>query len=261
MSADEPIDQVRLPSWLRASIHSAWSGYGLLTVAVAAPAAAGGVVTSVGWQWGLICFGALCAVAEAVRQNFLNGRREQRLQSARTAAEDAVVELTLLLGTLVEPIAELISQLAATRSKPQRRELARSLTEKVVQAASAICGPNEIGATRAVFFRLQGGQLIFVTHHGRAPRPRHELPAAAVAVAQSRRNALIRDVATDAPDPSEFVGATYRTFLSCSVYSGNEVHGLLTVDAVKAGTLTKRDLRSALVLGHLLGAGLALAEN
>jgi hypothetical protein len=251
--------EVTLPRWLSWIIESRWVSYVLLASGWALAVIAGSVRGLA--QIMLLILGAALVVAHAIRVDFMTSRREKKIKDAEQAALDATEELILVLGDAFEPIAEILGRIAAEPSRPVRRNLAHVLIQKIVDAAARICGPQERGQTRSTFFRLHGDALQFVTHGGRGEKPRHErLPVDALELAKARGNVLIKDVA-DAPEGVDLTDASYKTFVSCSVYAGDDVLGLLTVDAVDPGTLRKTDLRSALVLANMLGVGLALAKN
>jgi len=170
------------------------------------------------------------------------------------------VSLILVLGRYFEPIAGLLALMAANQDKGDRRQQGGVLIQKIVTAAAAICGPVGNGLIRANYFELRDGQLHFVTHHGRGEAPRSQLPQEALSLAMARKHALVPDV-REVPNPASFAGVSYRTSLSSSVFSGETVHGLLTVDATGLGMLSKRDLRTAVALSHMLGAGLAMQKK
>lgn len=249
---------VQLPNWLSRCIDSRWTSYALLAGTTVLSALAGYAETWPARAW-FVTGAATCVVLHAWRVDVVDRRQRRLIRSAATAALEATEDLIVILGNSFEPIAELLGRIAATPAKRDREKLVQILTQKVVDAAARICGPRDANVTRAAFFRLQEDRLVFVTHGGRGERPRHDhLPPAAVELARARSHVLIRNVATDTPDPREFEAAGYRTFLSCSVYAGQQVLGLLTVDAPRPGSLRRTDLRTAVVLASMLGTGLCV---
>jgi hypothetical protein len=260
------VSRIVLPSWLSKFVDSRWVSRVLLVVGWLA-AALVGLVPSGWWRVSSLAFGVTAVVCASLLVD-----RETRIaheqaeiagadaKSAREAAEEAVTELIVVLGLYFEPIAEMLARMVGTSQRGERQRLGGLLMQKVVEAAAGICGPTQPGITRAAFFELREGELAFVTHHGRGEPPRQTLPVAALDLALAQGSALVLDVETDAPNPEEFASASYRTFISCSVYAGATVEGLLTVDAADSGTLRKRDLRAVVVLAHVLGAGLALQK-
>jgi hypothetical protein len=221
-----------------------------------------GFVTVLWAQLALLVIAVCCAVVREWRLDAHSKALSHQVEDAKEAAVDATTDLIVILGDSFEPIAEVLGRIAAAPSRRERAELAQLLTQKVVDAAAKICGPQEAGEVRSTYYQLNGSSLRFVAHGGRGDIPRHGyLPQDCVALARERRNVLVPDVRTDTDDPDRFTDATYKTFLACSVYAGTEVLGLLTVDARQPRSLNKtRDLRSALVLAGMLGTGLCLAS-
>jgi hypothetical protein len=254
-----PATQSRLAPWAWLVIERAWVGHVLLGGTVLFPSAAGFV-----GHWSLrvilIGLGMVAVVLVNARANALARREGTRQSKVLAAAEKAVADYALSLGTFVEPLAELLGRLANTRRKSDRVPLRAAFVEKTLQAAVGICGPDDLAATRACFFSLDDGDLSFSSHAGRGAKPRHTLPTEAVQLAKARKSVLIKDV-QEAPNPESFQGVSYGTFISCSVFAGEAVFGLLAVDAVEPGTLTKHDLRAATVLAHLLGTALSIADG
>lgn len=256
---------LQMPEWLRRIIDARLTVH-VVVVIGAVVAGINGLVKTTPSKW--VCIGmgtALLVVARLLeqRRTRLAAEKEIRYQedvaSATEAARVAVKQLILVLGDYFSPIAELLARMSGTTNKAELRTLSGVLTQKIVEAAAAICGPSGHGIVRANYFKWDGSTLTFETHHGRGEAPRQQLPAVAAALAQSRGAALVPDV-KEAPNPEHFESATYQTFVSCAVYSGETIHGLLTVDSSEAGTLRKQDLRTAIVLSHMLGAGLALRK-
>lgn len=251
--------QSRVPEWLWPIVRSEWTSYILLAGAVAGPAASGldldGAIRGL-----LIATGVGFAVLEARRANLIRSRRREEVKQAKEVAAQAVAELHVLLESLLVPIAELLAEIPDTPGLRDRRNLSDRLIEKVLDAAQGICGPNTTVGTRAVYFKLAGDELKYFAHNGRGDRPRHALPPDAVTLALSKKAVLQPDVAAD-PNPIHFAEASYKTFISSSVYAGSTVYGLLTVDAAQANSLTSNDLRVVGLLSHLLGGGIAMGNG
>ncbi|MFI7059401.1 GAF domain-containing protein [Kribbella sp. NPDC050124] len=241
---------------VEAVTHARGTPYALLIVGTVATTVTGFPDSWI-WRGAALAVGVLALTAREVVGTARARATERQLMSAREAAIQAKTNLTVMLQDAFEPIAEVLGRIAACRTKADRDKLTPVLVEKVVGVAASICGPSKAGQTRSCYFKCEDGQLKFLTYDGRGGKPRHQnLPPQAYDLAQKRKSGIEPDVRSSA-DPTLFLGASYRTYISCPVYAGDEVLGLLTVDAVEPHTLSKQDLRSTEVLAHMLGAGLA----
>lgn len=250
--------RITLPPWIAAVVRYRWLSTILGSAAWMLAVVAGWAEGLTGWI--LAGVGLVLVLFQAVRSELAFRRREAELDQLRQQAIEASKQLIVLLSNTFEPITEILGRIATTYERRRREQHVAILTQKVLEAAAQVCGPEGTGGTRACFYEYQDDGLTFVTHHGRGDRPRRrQLPEAAVGLAAEAGNTLVTDIADDEDGKDfHFEDATYRTYLSCAVYAGESVYGLLTVDCVDADTLSRTDLRSALVLANVLGAGRAL---
>jgi hypothetical protein len=151
--------------------------------------------------------------------------------------------------------------------RPDRGErpvLQGQLRQAVVAVASELCGPER---ARAIFFELSGAVMRPSAWAGRGDEPTmtfrrgaDERSDAAFALLETRDYLFVPDIGGEDVPPGIDVDAeaVYRTFFSVAVAAGDTAFGLLTVDAVEAGSLDHGSLEVARALASLLASGLAV---
>lgn len=186
---------------------------------------------------------------------------EFRVKGVEKARQEASVETQVALGDALDPVARSLAKLT-TMSARQRREQRSGLVELVLSAA---CGLGPDGSrTRACYFKLAGDdgprRMLNDTSKGRSDVAKSEFVEgtaagdAALKMIDERGWIYCDDVDENPPpgwQPSK--ERAYKCFASVTVAAGPKVFGMLTLDAINPGDLTREDQQTLQVLGHLLG--------
>jgi hypothetical protein len=245
----------RLRAYLAAEAGAVAVGYGVAVLRDRPPATAG--------RWALVAAGAV-AVAVPV---WIKSRRELRQETAARSAETLAIEtdakLRLVVGDVVTPIAEVVGKAHQATARAERESLRGQLKQLVVEAAANLCDGER---ARAVFFQLDGDQMRAAAWFGRGDPPSTVFTDAsddrrgqeALLLVRFHDYLLVDDVRADElprgaePRP----GAGYRSFISVSVFCGQQNLGMLSVDAPEPGAFDETDLNVMRAMAQLLGAGL-----
>jgi len=245
----------RLRGYLVAEAGAIVLGYGVAVLREGAPDTVGG--------WSLVAAGAV-AVAVPL---WIKSRRELRQEAAARSAETVAVEtdakLRLVVGDVVTPIAEVVGRVHQTQGKDERESLRGQLKQLVVEAVANLCDGER---SRATFFELQRGEMRAAAWFGRADPPSTVFTddpgdrrgQEALLLVRFHDYLLIDDVrAEELPRGAEpRPGATYRSFISVSVFNGGQDLGMLSVDAPEPRAFDETDLNVMRAMAQLLGAGL-----
>lgn len=187
-----------------------------------------------------------------------------RRQEAEEAADEAREDFALALGGSLGPTADYLGQLAVAETETDRQALLGQLLQAALVAAVTVGPPG----SRSCLYLLDpaGTALLRRAWAGRsgAPRPRFasDTVDGELALDLVRRGEvlLVADVGAHPHMNPTRVGA-YDCVLAVTVRAGGRHHGLLTLDAPGAGSLTSTELELVSVLANLLGAGLASARG
>jgi hypothetical protein len=244
----------RLRTWLLVEAAAVALGYGVAVLRDGAPVTGGG--------WALVAAGAV-AVAVPL---WVKSRRELRQETETRSAESLAIEtdarLRLIVGDVVTPIAEVVGRVHQT-SGNERESLRGQLKQLVVEAAASLCDGER---ARAVFFQLERGEMRAAAWFGRGDQPTTVFtddPAdrrgqEALLLVRFHDYLLVDDVrAGELPRGAEpRPGAGYRSFISVSVFCGEQNLGMLSVDAPEPRAFDETDLNVMRAMAQLLGAGL-----
>lgn len=185
---------------------------------------------------------------------------ERQKEFALKAQED----FACTMGSLIQPIADLLGAIGTDRTAQARKVNQGVLCERVISVVAGICGPT--GQSRVALYMLDGS--VFRLRKPSVGRGYEDI-SPVISPADSRYNSwmdlihdrggkIVPDVNDTALGLSLRANAVYKTFLNVTVYGNNHVFGLISVDAVEAGSLTELDLIKAQTFAKLLGAGLAI---
>jgi GAF domain-containing protein len=245
----------RLRTYLTVEAAAVALGYGVAVLRDGTP------VT--GAAWALVAAGAV-AVAVPL---WVKSRRELRQEAEKGAAETLAIEtdakLRLVVGDVVTPIAEVVGRVHQTSGKAERESLRGQLKQLVVEAVASLCDGER---ARAVFFQLERGEMRAAAWFGRGDPPTTVFTddpgdrrgQEALLLVRFHDYLLVDDVRADElprgaePRP----GATYRSFISVSVFCGAQNLGMLSVDAPEPHAFDDTDLNVMRAMAQLLGAGL-----
>jgi GAF domain-containing protein len=244
----------RLRSYLLAEAGAVGLGYGAAVLRDGAPASGGG--------WALVAAGAVAVAVPLWIKSRRELRQELETRSAETLAIETDAKLRLVVGDVVTPIAEVVGRVHQTSGK-EREALRGQLRQLVVEAAASLCDGERV---RAIFWKLERGEMRAGAWFGRGDAPTTVFTndpddrrgQEALLLVRFHDYLLIDDVrAEELPRGAEpRPGATYRSFISVSVFCGEQNLGMLSVDAPEPHAFDETDLNVMRAMAQLLGAGL-----
>ena len=230
-------------------------GYGVVVLREGAPADGG--------SWALVVAGAVAVAVPLWVKSRRELRQEAEARSAETLAIETDARLRLIVGDVVTPIAEVVGRVHQTAGKGERESLRGQLKQLVVEAVASLCdGPR----ARAIYFQLERGEMRAAAWFGRGDPPTTVFTddpddrrgQEALLLVRFHDYLLIDDVrAEELPRGAEpRPGAGYRSFISVSVFCGDQNLGMLSVDAPEPHAFDETDLNVMRAMAQLLGAGL-----
>jgi GAF domain len=254
----EPVgrrDGRRLRGYLLAEAGAVALGYGAAVLRDGAPATGGG--------WALVAAGAVAVAVPLWVKSRRELRQEAEARSAETLAIETDARLRLIVGDVVTPIAEVVGKVHQTSGKGERESLRGQLKQLVVEAVANLCDGER---ARAVFFQLERGEMRAAAWFGRGDPPTTVFTddpgdrrgQEALLLVRFHDYLLVDDVrAEELPRGAEpRPGAGYRSFISVSVFCGDQNLGMLSVDAPEPHAFDETDLNVMRAMAQLLGAGL-----
>jgi hypothetical protein len=245
----------RLRAYLVVEAAAVALGYGVAVLRDGAPATAG--------RWALVAAGAVAVAVPLWVKSRRELRQEAETRSAETLAIETDAKLRLVVADVIAPIAEVVGRVHQTSGKGERESLRGQLKQLVVEAAASLCDGER---TRATFFELDRGEMRAAAWFGRGDAPTTVFTDApddrrgqeALLLVRFHDYLLVDDVrAEPLPRGAEpRPGAGYRSFISVSVFCGEQNLGMLSVDAPEANAFDETDLNVMRAMAQLLGAGL-----
>lgn len=244
----------RLWGYLVAEAGAVGLGYGVAVLRDGAPRTGGG--------WALVAAGAVAVAVPLWVKSRRELRQELETRSAETLAIETDAKLRLVVGDVVTPIAEVVGRVHQTSGK-EREALRGQLRQLVVEAVASLCDGER---ARAIFWKLERGEMRAAAWFGRGDAPTTVFTddpgdrrgQEALLLVRFHDYLLVDDVRADElprgaePRP----GATYRSFISLSVFCGEQNLGMLSVDAPEPHAFDETDLNVMRAMAQLLGAGL-----
>jgi GAF domain-containing protein len=245
----------RLRTYLLVEAGAVGLGYAAAVLREGAPATGGG--------WALVAAGAVAVAVPLWVKSRRELRQELETRSAETLAIETDAKLRLVVGDVVTPIAEVVGRVHQTSGKAERESLRGQLRQLVVEAVASLCDGER---ARAVFFQLERGEMRAAAWFGRGDPPTTVFTddpddrrgQEALLLVRFHDYLLVDDVRADElprgaePRP----GAGYRSFISVSVFCGEQNLGMLSVDAPEPLAFDETDLNVMRAMAQLLGAGL-----
>jgi GAF domain-containing protein len=138
----------------------------------------------------------------------------------------------------------------------------------VLMSATQLIGPDR---ARACWFPLEEGppkRLVPTDAFGRAGSASTTFvegtPAgdAAIGMVLNDEDRMCEDILTDPPPGWDATKERdYRTFVSVSVIAGDTAYGMLTLDALEPGDLTRDDMRLLRLMAGALAVALSIREK
>jgi GAF domain len=245
----------RLRTYILIEATAVALGYGVVVLREGVPATGGG--------WALVVAGAVAVAVPLWVKSRRELRQEAEARSAETLAIETDAKLRLVVGDVVTPIAEVVGRVHQTSGKGERESLRGQLKQLVVEAVASLCDGER---ARAVFFQLDRGEMRAAAWFGRGDPPTTVFTddpddrrgQEALLLVRFHDYLLIDDVrAEELPRGVEpRPGAGYRSFISVSVFCGEQNLGMLSVDAPEPRAFDETDLNVMRAMAQLLGAGL-----
>jgi GAF domain-containing protein len=245
----------RLRAYLVAEAGAVALGYAVAVLRDGAPATTG--------RWGLVVAGAVAVAVPLWIKSRRELRQEAETRSAETLAIETDAKLRLVVGDVITPIAEVVGRVHQVSGKGEREALRGQLKQLVVEAAASLCDGER---SRATFFELQRGEMRAAAWFGRGDAPSTVFTddpddrrgQEALLLVRFHDYLLVDDVrAEELPRGAEpRPGAGYRSFISVSVFCGEQNLGMLSVDAPEPHAFDETDLNVMRAMAQLLGAGL-----
>ncbi|HEV8425658.1 MAG TPA: GAF domain-containing protein [Actinomycetes bacterium] len=245
----------RLRAYLVAEAGAVALGYTVAVLRDGAPATTG--------RWGLVVAGAVAVAVPLWIKSRRELRQEAETRSAETLAIETDAKLRLVVGDVITPIAEVVGRVHQVSGKGEREALRGQLKQLVVEAAASLCDGER---SRATFFELQRGEMRAAAWFGRGDAPSTVFTddpddrrgQEALLLVRFHDYLLVDDVrAEELPRGAEpRPGAGYRSFISVSVFCGEQNLGMLSVDAPEPHAFDETDLNVMRAMAQLLGAGL-----
>ena len=194
-------------------------------------------------------------------------RAEGLQQSAEDREFEARVQTFLRMNDALDPIMRLLGDLASEQRPVEREKLRAQAVTVVLMSATQLIGPER---ARSCWFRLDGGppkRLVPTDAFGRAGSATTTFvegtPAgdAAIGMVLDDEDRICEDIATDPPPGWDAdKERDYRTFVSVSVIAGDTAYGMLTLDALEPGDLTRDDMRLLRLMAGALAVALSVRE-
>jgi GAF domain-containing protein len=245
----------RLRTYLLVEAAAVALGYGVVVLRDGAPTTAG--------RWMLVAAGAVAVAVPLWIKSRRELRQEAEARSAETLAVEADAKLRLVVGDVITPIAEVVGKVHQAPAKGDREMLRGQLKQLVVEAVVNLCDGQR---ARATFFQLDRGEMQAAAWSGRGDPPTTVFTDAAddrrgqeaLLLVRFHDYLLVDDVRSDElprgaePRP----GASYRSFISVSVFCADQDLGMLSVDAPEPHAFDETDLNVMRAMAQLLGAGL-----
>jgi GAF domain-containing protein len=194
-------------------------------------------------------------------------RAEGLQKSAEEREFEARVQTFLRMNDALDPIMRLLGDLASEQQPVEREKLRAQAVTVVLMSATQLIGPDR---ARACWFRLDAGppkRLVPTDAFGRAGSAtttfEEGTPAgdAAIGMVLDDEDRICEDIATDPPPGWDSTKERdYRTFVSVSVIAGDTAYGMLTLDALDPGDLTRDDMRLLRLMAGALAVALSVQE-
>lgn len=205
-----------------------------------------------GWLLGLLgvaCFAGFVFLGVGQMRSLENDRAQFRLE-----VRDAM-----------RPIARQIAQLPALGFEERAQRL-HAIAQTCATALFMLISPHAKNMRANVFVLREGpDRMEWLAHVGRGKSPRPFLAGtrrgdAALNFITELQSSFYPDLQKAQPDGYEGSMTDYETFIAVPVWSDQAVHGLVTVDAPVAGSLTVADQHIVELVAELMSTAFAVAN-
>lgn len=221
------------------------------------------------WVWPVIVLAALFTATSVGLPMFAERTATGRASDARQIAERAKLQMRLVVGRVLTPLAYLLGEI--TDARPRSTDLERLQGQALQVVLSAATELVETGGVRACFYRLDearslvGGRsrrLELSGYYGRAAPGTIEFESGsplgdeAMRLLDTDTEAFYPDLTRDAPPGWERGAHRHQSLIVIPVVTDRATFGILTVDAETAGRLRDQDVEVVRLLAELLAAAL-----
>jgi transcriptional regulator with GAF, ATPase, and Fis domain len=215
-----------------------------------------------------IVLGVVMSVAGAAIPGYEQIRKERQRVSAERAKIDAAVDMRVTINDALDPIVRQLGRIATASGRQERGNLREAAVLMILDSATQLIKGERV---RACWFRIEEAKphrLVPADYVGRADPPDtvfEEGTAEGDSVFRMIRNnehAQSSDVDRDPPEG--WRGAAdhgYRSFIAVPVVAGHTAYGMLTVDAMNAGGVSRSEVPFVRLLAGLLADALAYGAH
>jgi len=214
------------------------------------------------WTLGAVAASVTAAGVPAYEQI----RKERMRARAQRAAVDAAVAMRVTMNDALDPIVRQLGRVVTAAGKHEREALAEATIPMVLDSAAHLVGS---GRVRACLFRFAPGtprMLVPAQYSGRVDDPLEPIAEGTaegdLVFGMIRHNQHLFYPDLDAgPPPGWRVTApqTYKSFAAVPVAAGRSAFGMLMVDALDKGGVSRADVPLIRLLAGLLADALAQA--
>lgn len=251
---------MRIPAGARVYLTTAIS---LAAVALAAGLGMQAGASPAGRPWWTL--GAvLASVTAAGVPAYEQIRKEQLRARAERAAVDAAVAMRVTMNDALDPIVRQLGRVATATTRHEREGLKEAVIPMVLDSAAHLAGT---GRVRACLFQLAPGTprtLVPDQYAGRVDDPLEPITEGTaegdLVFDMIRHNQhLFRPNVSDDPLPEWRIPPpqTYQSFAVVPVAAGHNAFGMLMVDSLERGAITRDDVPLLRLLAGLAAVALA----
>jgi transcriptional regulator with GAF, ATPase, and Fis domain len=217
------------------------------------------------WWIGL---GIVMSVFGAAIPGYEQIRKERQRKSAERAAIDAAVEMRVTINDALDPIVRQLGRIATATNRQERGNLREATIPMILDSAAHLIKGRRV---RACWFRIEEGRprrLVPAQYAGRADEPVTVFEEGTTegdsAFGMIRHNQHVQSSDVDRYPPVGWHGSAdhgYRSFVAVPVVAGHTAFGMLTVDAMNAGGVSRSEVPFVRLLAGLLADALAYGTS
>lgn len=243
------------------------TGVGIASVALVAVAGAEAGFDGPLKPWWIV-IGVVMSVVGAAVPGYEQIRKERQRKTAEQEAIDAAVEMRVTINDALDPIVRQLGRIATAANRQERGNLREATVPMVLDSAAHLIKGRRV---RACLFRIVDGnprKLEPVQYAGRADAPvtvfEEGTDEGDSVFAMIRHNQQAHSSDVDRYPPEGWHGSVehdYRSFVAVPVVAGQTAYGMLTVDAMDAGGVSRSDIPFVRLLAGLLADALAYGTN
>jgi transcriptional regulator with GAF, ATPase, and Fis domain len=215
-----------------------------------------------------IVLGITMSLVGAAVPGYEQIRKERQRKEAERAAIDAAVEMRVTINDALDPIVRQLGRIATAGSRQERGNLREATVPMILDSAAHLIKGRRV---RACWFRIEEGKprrLEPAQYAGRADAPVTVFEEGTTdgdsVFAMIRHNEHVQSSDVDRHPPEGWHGSAehgYRSFVAVPVVAGHTAFGMLTVDAMNVGGVSRSEVPFVRLLAGLLADALAYGAN